>query len=702
MGTIWVKEFTGGLDARRLPEATSGGVLIKAIDGHVNRGGEFEQRAAFVPVYALPSGQTIGMGAGKNGIYVFGSGVTPTLPYGVSYQRLQHPDGVTELVNVPSLDLYAGKLYVVGEFADGSRYHFYDGARVADFYDGRARASFEVVSGGTSSPYAALTNIAVNGVNIMGSDVTWATSNSATAAAIAASINSNTSTPDYSATAVGSVVNIIASEAGAKYNGYAVVFNAGTGFVVNPTSSLVLSDGANPVEAVAAKGSFDITGGAASDTITSVVINSVTITNGTVTHTGNNTTTAAAVAASINNYYSTPDYKASASGTKVTITASDAGSAVNGQAITVNKTGSVAIANNTGMSGGVDASTTYVPGDFVKTIGSRMHCVSGSNEHFSGIKQPTKWTTDATGAGFIDMSTQDSGSQNLTALGKYQTNVAVFSDRVILIWYFDSDPASNKLVQVLANTGTSCGRSVTQFGDNDLFYLHESGVRSLKARDASNAAATTDIGIPVDPLIAAKLSSLSDADRAKVFGFIEPRDGRFWLTMRDEIFVFSFFESAKISAWSTYVPSIRINGVSTTFIVDEACVFNRRVYIRSGDQIYVYGGLGAERQYDETQAIAWLPYLDADKPASPKLITGIDVAAKGDWKVELGMNPVDFEASDTVGVITDTTYGNLNIATVGRTTHVSPRFTSCGSEKSPAILSAVVVHFQTDDDDEDN
>ena len=40
MGTIWVKEFTGGLDTRRLPVTTTAGVLIKANNGHINRGGE--------------------------------------------------------------------------------------------------------------------------------------------------------------------------------------------------------------------------------------------------------------------------------------------------------------------------------------------------------------------------------------------------------------------------------------------------------------------------------------------------------------------------------------------------------------------------------------------------------------------------------------------------------------------------------------
>ena len=53
MGTVWVREFTGGLDARRLPETTAGGVLIRARNGHISRGGEFEKRAAFALLAAL-------------------------------------------------------------------------------------------------------------------------------------------------------------------------------------------------------------------------------------------------------------------------------------------------------------------------------------------------------------------------------------------------------------------------------------------------------------------------------------------------------------------------------------------------------------------------------------------------------------------------------------------------------------------------
>ena len=47
MSTIWVRDFKGGIDARRLPETTEN-PLIRGVDGHITRGGEFEKRKAFV------------------------------------------------------------------------------------------------------------------------------------------------------------------------------------------------------------------------------------------------------------------------------------------------------------------------------------------------------------------------------------------------------------------------------------------------------------------------------------------------------------------------------------------------------------------------------------------------------------------------------------------------------------------------------
>jgi hypothetical protein len=97
MGTLWLKDIRAGLDTRRIAEALPGGSAIRANDGHINRGGEFEQRPAFVSAYTLPAGATLGLAADNTSLYVFGSGVAPTMPRGVLYQRLQHPDGITPL-----------------------------------------------------------------------------------------------------------------------------------------------------------------------------------------------------------------------------------------------------------------------------------------------------------------------------------------------------------------------------------------------------------------------------------------------------------------------------------------------------------------------------------------------------------------------------------------------------------------------------
>jgi len=581
MGQIWVRELVGGLDVRRLPETTPGGVLLVGTDGHITRGGEFESRAAFVESYVLPEG-TVGLAYMRTGLVAFGSEPEPSgMPVGFIYQRLQHPDGATTLIDVPSFDLYSGKIYAVGVFADGSTHHFYDGARVEDWFDGSARATFRVTGGESSTP-STITSIKINGVEVLGATVNWATSNTATAEAIAAQINSNLSAPEYSAISVDENVVILAVAQGEAINGAPVLLTVADGFATVPAGDTTM-------------------------------------------------------------------------------------------------TGSIV------MAGGAEAEDTFDPGTFVKTFGSKVYSVSGPNMHFSGIQQPTKWTTDAVGAGFIDMSSYASGSENLVALAKYQSNIAVFAEGIIQIWYTDPDPTLNRTVQDLNNTGTSSPQSVTQFGDGDIFYLDESGIRSLRARDSSNAASTNDIGVAIDPLVTAKLQSLSDTERSRVIGLIEPGDGRFWLIMKDVIYVLSYFSgggSKGVSAWTTYSPG---------FDVTNAVIFNKRVVLRSGNSVYVYGGLGSMLTYDATSAVAQLPYLDGDQPTQQKKLKGIDAAARGLWTVYLAMSPENAGARDKIGKITGSTFRDGRIRANGSFTHVSPIFESEGV--GPHTLGSIVIHF---------
>lgn len=140
-----VSDFRGGLDVRKSPWTAEAGTLQEFTDGHVTRGGEIEKRKEFTDVgdllaatYSLVAARA---GSSARGLVVFGSAAAPSLPAGVTYQRLQHPDGIAAMTGVAAMTLFDGKPYVVADFDDGSQFHYYDGALVTDWGAGIVRAS---------------------------------------------------------------------------------------------------------------------------------------------------------------------------------------------------------------------------------------------------------------------------------------------------------------------------------------------------------------------------------------------------------------------------------------------------------------------------------------------------------------------------------------------------------------------------------
>jgi hypothetical protein len=472
MPTIWVRKIDGGLDARRLPETTAGGALIKAEDGHLNRGGEFEKRAAFVPTYDLPAGTTVGIMAKSDQIYVLGSVglVNPgPMPADVGYQNVGYTG--SPIVRIVSWELFEDSFHLIARRADDTEFAAFDGALYVD----------------------------------------------------------------------------------------------------------------QPVGAT-----------------------------------------------------------------------------------------------------------------FLKTISTKAYATVGPVLQFSAVGVPYTWTS-GTGFGFIDMSQYMSGAERLTAIADYQNLTAVFAERVILIWSLTADPADSVRQQTLRNTGTASPRSVTGFGDGDVFYLDESGLRSLRARDSSNAPSTAGIGVRVDSLIVEKLRSMTEDERSSIIGLVEPQDGRFWLIMKDTIFVLTYFPEEKISGWTLYTTHyFDDDGNRVDFDVDDAVVFNRRIYLRTGDKILVYGGLETGTERDATEAEAWLTYLDADNPAKFKRWRSLDAAVSGEWAVAVGMSLRSTSAEDDVGIVSRTTYNEERIPVAGESTHISVRFRSRGSEA--AVLSACAIHYDDVDD----
>jgi hypothetical protein len=701
MATIWVKEFSGGLDARRLPVNTAGGNLITAYDGHINRGGDFEQRADFVNEYTLPAG-TFGLTDNGTTLVVFGSAAAPAgLPVGFTYVRLQHPNGTTAMRSILSVDKFGGKLYVIAEFTDGRFFHYWDGVLVEDWADGKAKASFTVTGGtynegvraigffrvlSTAFTVREVSAVRVNGVNLLASTLsTNGLGPAATAAAIVTAINANTGASGYTAfrgsngfndsSETDTLVYLRSTAYSAAPNGHVV---ATTSFNVVIVGWSPMAGGVNPVES----------------RLTNLTIDGVPVISAPIRWLPNPSASqfATAIATAINS--TSTAFTAQAVGGRVDVTAVANGTGDNGKAFAFTTVDGLTISPASGltMAGGGTITSGYAPGKYARTAKEKMYALSGSVLHFSKVADPASWLLTDPGAGFVDVAGINSGFETLVALSRYQQYLAVFAEDATMIYYIDPDPALNKEVQVLNNTGTLSPLSVTQFGDGDIFYLHESGLRSLRARDSSLAAVSVDIGSAIDDILQPLISVMSVADRAKIIGLIEPRDGRFWLIVGQQIFVFTFYPGSKISAWSIY---------RTGFNVDAAVKFKRRVYLRSGNTVYVYGGLAAAPRYSAVEAVAQLPFLDAGKPNIKKMLDSIDVACDGQWKVEVGMNPNDRTVLDTIGRVWETTYNGSVIPAQGEGTHFTLKFSlEKPPTTGPAKLSSVAISYRSQDDDD--
>lgn len=687
MSYFAIEDFRAGMDTRRMPVLSVPGSLLSLVNGHINRGGEIEKRLAFVPQITMPA-NTFGLAAVGGTLYTFGSVESVTFPAGTPsnmvYQRLQHPSGQA-MAKVLQVSAFAGRPYVIAQYEDGSIYHFYNGTRHAEFVEARARASFLVtggtaggtsatasftITGGINSAGDRITSIRAGSLAILTQPVQHNGNNAGTAAAVAAAINSFVGDPDFTATASGATVSITAVTPGIAFNGLALVVGLTGSFTV---------------------GSVNNFAGGVDNAITALTVDGTSIIGRRILHTGNNASTAAALAAEINEHQSTPEYRALAVGNRVNVMAQTAGAANNGRAVAITTTGNVTLSTtSTALAGGSDlvttaGSATYLPGEYSKPAKSKVYSTSNSLLHFSGISEPLEANESSKEAGFVDLSTNAEGSERLTAIANYQQNLAIFSERTVQIWFVDVKASGNQQLQVLNNTGAIAPLSVREIGDSDVFYLSESGIRSLRARDSSNAAFATDIGNPIDTLLLADISANRLAVRESR-AVLEPRDGRYMLAVGSKCYVFSYFPASRVSAWSIYEPG---------FAVTDWAIIGRRLYCRGDDgKLYLLGGENGTT-YDETQVVAFLPYLDAKQPATKKMFSGLDMASEGVWKVEIASNPVDQTALQTVAYVEETTFDKGDAAFQATSTHMAIRLTSQGA--GYAKLGALVVHFEGGD-----
>jgi hypothetical protein len=469
-----------------------------------------------------------------------------------------------------------------------------------------------------------VSSVKVDGVEILGSDVHWFTSNSATAQAVADRINSYQSNPEYVASVIdgGKVILTASASTGSSPNGR---------LIAAATSGTALVSGVVPMG-----GGVDPVGGVSQKTVVGL------LTTGTAAETVGSTF-------------------------RMTI-------------IDKERTTYPMYVGATAM-GGLKLNYCF-------TYGSKVHILADSYVIGSAIDSPKYWKTDGVGVFFIDLSNNTNGTEDLVAAAPYQGKLAIFSRSSCQIWNIDVDPQNNAISQVVLNTGTVAPGSVISYGEMDVFYLSDSGIRSLRARDSSSQAQVADIGVNIDTIVSEKLTGvLPDTIFNTTCSVIEPRDNRLIMNIYDKMFVLSNYPTAGIQAWSTYTPEI---------LPVKLMTIGGRMYARYGNSIYVYGGMSGI-EYDGSTASMTLPYLDGTKPAHQKHLEGIDLTSDGSWDFYVGTDPYRPEVRDHIGIIDNSTFQLGRVIAVGIGTHIGVRLTSRG--QTYGRIGNLILHYQINDAD---
>jgi hypothetical protein len=283
-------------------------------------------------------------------------------------------------------------------------------------------------------------------------------------------------------------------------------------------------------------------------------------------------------------------------------------------------------------------------GRSVRKIGQKLYCpplVSGL-VRYCKTGDPQDWTT-ASDAGFINAGIQAAGSDEVTAVGEYQSGLAItFSDSMQL-WTIDADPTANS-TKANAAIGTIHPKTPTSFA-GDLVLLSAMGFRTVSLTALTNNLQENDLGSPIDAL---RPEFTDDDDPISVF---YPKLGQLWIINRTKCYVYSFSKTSKLSAWSTFTLPVSIQ---------DAAVLLNDLYLRSGDVVYVVDS----SVYSDDGVIPIVEvemfYQDAKQSGVLKQFYGFDGVGTGSPSIAFKFNTNDAnDVTDYVEIDGDMRPGSM-------------------------------------------
>jgi hypothetical protein len=618
MPEIVIRNFKFGLDTRRSELTSQPGTLAALTNAHINQGGEAEKRYAFTSFSDLSAVDSagdrafFGLEATEDGLITFthctsvsstfvnnqtkyratGTPIvtvpTVTVPPSIHAYRLYHPatlDGMTgmsydrtkhRLTAANVSRVYDGKALVAATFADGNTFLYYDGDLVMQSVAGTCFSGFSSQANTNDS----LRRFFEYQVYNEFPDRDWL-SRITTFSAVGVSFPF--SQPDTKSIWLSSPVATTFTSVVSKSSSSGKITNFTPGLTGTKTAwtlSVTPGGGSNTwvvtdvdtSETWTILNAFDFTG-AGAGTLGSLVaaINQVAaITGVTAVVNGVN-------ADLTKSWEPLLEYEDTPTAPTLTINGGAPTNFTGGAGPEFGDTEMYAWYGSWAADDYWSAEVAVASGDFTLGSGNLRGIVENGCKHiyihaerayltntdsftFSAVDSVTGWEQQDVGAGSVAYATQYGAQDTVQAFADYQGRLAVFGRRSVQIWTTNANPESFSRNQTLTEIGTMAPLSVQSWGELDVFFLHDTGVRSLRVKNSSLNAFVSDIGSPIDSLIRTSLSGLTEAQKATACSIIEPGTNRYWLYLNGVIYVLSNFPDNKIVAWSKYMPTYNNGG----------------------------------------------------------------------------------------------------------------------------------------------
>lgn len=310
----------------------------------------------------------------------------------------------------------------------------------------------------------------------------------------------------------------------------------------------------------------------------------------------------------------------------------------------------------------------------VEKNGSKLFAVGDETVRFCATNNARDWTT-ASDAGFLPVGVQASGDSTPTALGKFESYLAVFFEDAIQTWQVGPDPATHA-IQKTAYLGTRYAFAHGNMGA-DVFFLSQVGFRSVSTANQVGTLQDLDVGSPIDSLLQEEMRSA-----------IEPKTvywrggGMLLCFIGSRIYVYSISRAAKVSAWSLW---------ETNLTVDAAAEVDGVMYLRSGDFVYALDPFVYTDNGTKFEVHVELPYMDCKAPGVDKQFVGVDLVMTGTARVAHRFDPRDeTQITGYIEAEGDTRSGGM-IPVELVTTNISPVIKNLTDEEFE--LAAISYHY---------